>query len=172
MSLFVIVGGTGLVGRHVLTYLSEKGHNVLSLTRRPSSHLPKHVVEKVIDFDCFELSEQLPNCQHLFICLGTTINDAGSQEAFKKVDYTYALSIARMAKASGAKAVTLISSVGASRQSRSFYLKTKGELEEAILDLNFEQTHIFRPSLIIGKRARIRRFEHLVTIVFRLCTIF
>jgi uncharacterized protein YbjT (DUF2867 family) len=101
----------------------------------------------------------LPKCDHVFICLGTTIKIAKSKENFKKVDLDYPLAIAQKALDSGAKKLTLISSVGADSQSNNFYLRTKGELEDAILELGFESVNIFRPSFLIGQGGRQRAFS-------------
>ena len=101
----------------------------------------------------------LPKCDHVFICLGTTIKIAGSQENFRKVDFEYCLSIAKKAKESGAQTLSLVSSIGANSSSKNFYLKTKGELEEAIQSLGFSTVNIFRPSFLVGERSEKRLAE-------------
>ena len=101
----------------------------------------------------------LPKCDNIFICLGTTIKIAGSQENFRKVDFEYCLSIAKKAKESGAQTLSLVSSIGANSSSKNFYLRTKGELEEAIQDLGFLTVNIFRPSFLVGERSEKRMAE-------------
>ena len=98
----------------------------------------------------------LPSCDHVFVCLGTTIKIAKSKENFKIVDLDYPLAVAQKALDSGAKKLTLISSVGANSKSKNFYLRIKGELEDAILELGFESVNIFRPSFLIGQGGRYR----------------
>jgi len=155
----IIAGSTGLIGGNVIKVLSNKNQSAIALTRRSIPNLAPHVTEMVIDFDDFEKNGSLPSCNNVFICLGTTIKTAGSKENFRKVDINYCLSIAKKAKESGAETLSLISSIGANSSSRNFYLKTKGELEEAVQELGFSTVNIFRPSFLVGKRSEKRLGE-------------
>ena len=159
MSISIVAGSTGLIGRNVIKALSNKNQSVVALTRRSISNLPHNITELIIDFDAFEKHGSLPPCSNVFICLGTTIKTAGSKENFRKVDIDYCLSIAKKAKKSGAETLSLISSIGANSSSKNFYLKTKGELEEAIQDLGFSTVNIFRPSFLVGERSEKRMAE-------------
>jgi len=156
MTTSIIAGSTGLVGSNILRFLSENNHNTIALLRSPIKQLPSNTEELIIDFDSLLNEGSLPSCDHVFICLGTTIKIAKSKDNFKKVDLDYSLAVARKALDSGAKKLTLISSVGADSKSKNFYLRIKGELEDAILDLGFESVNIFRPSFLIGKGGRHR----------------
>ena len=156
MTTSIIAGSTGLVGSNILRFLSENNHNTIALLRSPIKQLPSNTEELIIDFDAFLNEGSLPRCDHVFICLGTTIKIAKSKDNFKKVDLDYPLAVARKALDSGAKKLTLISSGGADSKSKNFYLRIKGELEDAILDLGFESVNIFRPSFLIGKGGRRR----------------
>ena len=155
----IVAGSTGLVGKNVLNELSINGNKVVALSRKPITDLPKNVEALEIDFDTFVIDGKLPPCINIFICLGTTIKAAGSKDNFKKVDLDYNLSIAKKAKESGAKTLSLISSIGANSSSKNFYLKTKGELEEAIQNLDFSTVNIFRPSFLVGERSEKRLVE-------------
>jgi len=161
----IIAGSTGLIGGNVIKVLSNKNQSAIALTRRSIPNLPPHVTKMVIDFDDFEKNGSLPSCNNVFICLGTTIKTAGSKENFRKVDINYCLSIAKKAKESGAETLSLISSIGANSSSRNFYLKTKGELEEAVQELGFSIVNIFRPSFLVGKRSE-KRFIEKIAIKF------
>ena len=156
MTTSIIAGPTGLVGSNILRFLSRNNHNTIALLRSPIKQLPSNTEELIIDFDTLMNEGSLPRCDHVFICLGTTIKIAKSKDNFKKVDLDYPLAVARKALNSGAKKLTLISSVGADSKSKNFYLRIKGELEDAILDLGFESVNIFRPSFLIGKGGRRR----------------
>ena len=156
MTTSIIAGPTGLVGSNILRFLSENNHNTIALLRSPIKQLPSNTEELIIDFDSLLNEGSLPSCDHVFICLGTTIKIAKSKDNFKKVDLDYPLAVARKALDSGAKKLTLISAVGADSQSNNFYLRTKGELEDAILELGFESVNIFRPSFLIGQGGRHR----------------
>jgi len=159
MGTSIVAGSTGLVGKNVLNELSINGNKVVALSRKPITDLPKNVETLKIDFDTFVIDGKLPPCINIFICLGTTIKAAGSKDNFKKVDLDYNLSIAKKAKESGAKTLSLISSIGANSSSKNFYLKTKGELEEAIQNLGFSTVNIFRPSFLVGERSEKRLVE-------------
>lgn len=96
------------------------------------------------------------------ICaLGTTIKQAGSQAAFRRVDLAYPLQIAQLAKAQGAKRFMLVSALGAHARSRVFYNRVKGELEDAIRAIGFEHVSVAQPSLLVGERAEVRLGERI-----------
>ena len=165
MAISIIAGSTGLIGRNILEILCNKQESVIALTRRPISDLPINANQLVIDFDSFDKNGSLPPCNHVFICLGTTIKKAGSQENFRKVDIDYCLGIAKKAKESGAETLSLISSIGADSTSKNFYLRTKGELEEAIQEFQFPVVNIFRPSFLVGQRSE-KRFSEVIVLKF------
>ena len=159
MTNSIIAGSTGLIGGKVIEVLSKQKQCAIALTRRSIPNLPPEITEMIIDFDAFEKNGSLPSCKNVFICLGTTIKTAGSKENFRKVDINYCLSIGKKAKESGAETLSLVSSIGANSSSKSFYLKTKGELEEAVQELGFLTVNIFRPSFLVGERSEKRLTE-------------
>ncbi len=128
MPTTIIAGSTGLVGSNILRRLSDNDHSVIALARKSIPDLPSNTEELIIDYDSLLNNGSLPNCDHVFICLGTTIKIAKSKKNFIKVDLEYALAVATKAHESGAKKLTLISSVGADSNSKNFYLRVKGEL--------------------------------------------
>ncbi|WP_199698882.1 Rossmann-fold NAD(P)-binding domain-containing protein [Oleomonas cavernae] len=127
MTTLLLVGATGLVGQHTLALAlaDPRVTKVVAPTRRPLPAGPK-LENPVVDFDA--LPEDAPWWQAgAVICtLGTTQKIAGSQAAFRKVDYDYPLAVARLARRHSTPAYALTSSVGASARSPSFYLRTKG----------------------------------------------
>jgi len=157
----IVLGSTGLIGKHLLTYLGEKDLNVIAITRRSIKDIPKNASPMIIDFDEFLDQGHLPDCEHIYICLGTTIKKAGSQESFKKVDLDYCLGFAKKARESGASAISVVTSVGANANSKNFYLKTKGKLENEIKAMGFDSVNIFQPGLLLGNRDEIRPLEFL-----------
>ena len=159
MAISLVVGGTGLVGSHVLNQLALVEECPVAILRRRPNDLPDNVKAIEVDFDELLTSGDLPQCDHLYLCLGTTIKTAGSQTAFRNVDFNYCLGIAQMAAKSGASVISLVSSVGADANSKNFYLRTKGQLEEAIKLLNFSSINIYRPGLLIGDRQEKRSAE-------------
>ena len=157
----IVLGSTGLIGKHLLTYLGEKDSSVIAITRRSINDLPKNVSTMIIDFDEFLVQGHLPDCEHIYICLGTTIKKAGSQASFKKVDLDYCLGFAKKARESGATKISLVTSVGADADSKNFYLKTKGQLENKIKAVGFDSVNIFQPGLLLGNRDEVRPLEFL-----------
>ena len=172
MTTSIIAGSTGLIGRNVIEVLSNKKQSAIALTRRSIPNLPPNVTEMIIDFDAFEKIGSLPSCNNIFICLGTTIKIAGSQENFRKVDLDYCINIAKKAKESGAETLSLISSIGANSSSKNFYLRTKGELEESIQELGFSTVNIFRPSFLVGERSEKRLVEKIAIKLAKIIDLF
>jgi uncharacterized protein YbjT (DUF2867 family) len=119
---------------------------------------PPSVTQKTISFDSLSPAD-FAGVNDVFCALGTTIRKAGSQQAFRRVDLDYPLAAATLARQAGATQFLLVSSVGADPRSKNFYLRTKGELEQAIAQLGFGALHIFRPSLLLGKRGEFRPGE-------------
>ena len=155
----LVIGSTGLIGKKLIFELSKKDSEVIAIARRSISNLPENVSLLEINFDDFLENGSLPSCDHIYICLGTTIKKAGSQSEFKKVDFDYCVSFAKKAREAGATKISLVSSVGANPFAKNFYLKTKGEVEEEIKKIDFQYINIFRPSLLLGRREENRFLE-------------
>ena len=155
----LVIGSTGLIGKKLIFELAKKDTEVIAITRRSISKLPENVNLLKLNFDNFLKNGSLPSCDHIYICLGTTIKKAGSKNEFKKVDFDYSISFAKKAREAGATKISLVSSVGANKCAKNFYLKTKGEVEEEIKKIDFQSINIFRPSLLLGNREESRFLE-------------
>ena len=155
----LVIGSTGLIGKKLIFELAKKDSEVIAIARRSINNLPENVSLLDINFDDFLENGSLPFCDHIYICLGTTIKKAGSQSEFKKVDFDYCVSFAKKARDAGATKISLVSSVGANPFAKNFYLKTKGEVEEEIKKIDFQYINIFRPSLLLGRREENRFLE-------------
>ncbi|PTY03782.1 oxidoreductase [Opitutaceae bacterium EW11] len=155
-----IAGASGLVGSFCLKHLLDSPvySRVVAVARRelPIQH-PK-LTQALVNFAVLDPS---PGVDDVFCCLGTTIRQAGSREAFRRVDFGYVVSLAEAAVHSGANQFLVVSSVGADPASPNFYLRVKGEMERAILQWPFAAVHLFRPSLLIGPRRQFRFAERL-----------
>jgi len=156
----LLAGATGLVGRHLLSLLLDDRDvaEVVALTRRPLATPHPKLQQGVVDFDQLT-SFVLPPVDDFYCCLGTTIAQAGSQQAFREVDLVYPLTIARMALAAGATRCLFVSAMGANARSRVFYTRIKGEAEEDLARLPFQSVFAFRPSLLAGERTVFRAGE-------------
>jgi uncharacterized protein YbjT (DUF2867 family) len=160
----ILAGATGLVGRKILDGLlaDETVAEVHSLGRRapPVRHpkLRSHVVD-------FTAPPPLPMADEAYLALGTTMKAAGSQKAFRAIDYDANLAVAKAALAAGVKKLGLVSAMGAAANAKIFYNRVKGDLENALTQMPFEGLVIARPSLLVGDRETIgqpsRRGERL-----------
>jgi uncharacterized protein YbjT (DUF2867 family) len=157
----LIVGSTGLIGNYCLQFLLDEPSykRVTALVRRPMDIAHAKLEQHVIEFDDLETMGSLFYVDDVYCCLGTTIKNAGSQEAFRRVDFTYPVKIAALTQHCGAKQFLIVTSLGADPHSRIFYSKVKGETEEAIRKMSIPALHIFRPSLLLGKRKEQRTAE-------------
>lgn len=157
----ILLGATGLVGGHCLELLIEDDRygKVVSLGRRKTGREHYKLEEHSVDFERLDDYAQLLSGDDLFCCLGTTIKKAGSQAAFRQVDYAYVKEAARVASAMGTTQFLLVSALGANSRSRIFYNRTKGEAEEAVAQFPFSSVQLFRPSLLLGERAEFRLGE-------------
>ena len=112
-----------------------------------------------------ELQERHASADDVFCCLGTTIKQAGSQEAFRRVDYDYPVALAQAAARDGAKRLLVVSALGADARSKIFYNRVKGEMEAAVRAAGVPKTYFFRPSLLSGPRAEPRMGERVGLVV-------
>jgi len=154
----LLFGASGLVGGFVLQELLRHRayQRVHSFGRRKLDIQHERLQQHLIDFDQLEAHKQWFLGQDVFSCLGTTMAKAGSREAFRKVDYTYALQTARLAAEQGASQLMIVSSAGADPDGLFFYSRVKGEVEEAVRKLPFWALHIFQPSILLGPRREQR----------------
>jgi len=159
----LLVGSTGLVGREVLKLAlasPEVAQVVAPVRRRLEPHAK--LVAPVVDFDRLPAQEPWWQADAVICTLGTTIKVAGSQEAFRKVDYSYPMAVARLARQHGTPTFVLNSALGADAGSRVFYNRVKGEVEHGVRSLGFETLVIARPGLIGGAREEFRLGEKIL----------
>ena len=170
MKTALIAGATGLVGKQCLYQLLESNNHskVVALVRKPLNIKNEKLTEVIVDFDSLANYANQMKCDDVFCCIGTTIKKAGNQEAFKLVDYTYNLEVAKICSENGANKLMLVSTLGADSHSSIFYNRIKGELEEAVVKLNYASVYCFRPSLLLGNRSEFRFGELMAKWTMRL----
>jgi len=165
----VLAGATGLIGGQLLELLikEDRYSKVIALSRKP---LPvRHPKLENIIVQANELEKlSLITADEVFCCLGTTIKQARTKEAFRKIDFDYPLELAKRLKTNGASKFLLVSALGANKNSSIFYNQVKGEVEEAIGDVAFAYYHIFRPSLLLGERKEVRSGEDAAKIFYKI----
>jgi uncharacterized protein YbjT (DUF2867 family) len=152
----LLAGAAGLVGGLALDGLLEAPDfsRVFAVTRRPLGREHSRLANRIVQFEQIESQLKGVTCHVALCALGTTIREAGSQEAFRRVDVDAVLAFARAAKAAQAQRFIVVSSVGADPNSKNFYLRTKGEMEQALIGIGFPCLDILQPSLILGWRTR------------------
>ena len=159
----VVFGGTGLVGRELINQLigREDYENIIAVLRIPLPFSDTKLEQLILpDFShLLQLKGELKATDY-FCCIGTTIKKAGSQEAFRLVDFGIPKDIASLAESLSVTNFVLISSIGADASSSNFYLRTKGEMENTVRDLYSGNLKIVRPSLLMGKRKEYRFGEN------------
>jgi len=153
----LIAGSTGFLGSKILNFLYKEDQKIYCLSRRKSEINSINIEDIIIDFDTIN-NLSLPKIDHVYLCLGYELRawelismPERKKDPFYKVDYEYTLNIAKKAEEVGATSISLVSAVGANKNSESFYLKTKGDLEEEIKKLNFETINIFQPGHLAGR---------------------
>lgn len=163
MKKALVFGATGFIGSHLLPMLlaSADYDRVTIVVRRDPGLAHAKLVTLVGDLDALpELADRI-EADDVFIALGTTKAKAPDAVAYYRVDHDYPVRAAAVAQARGATGVFLVTVVGANAGSSVFYVRTKGEAERDVIALGIARTHIFRPSLLLGKREENRPLERL-----------
>jgi uncharacterized protein YbjT (DUF2867 family) len=157
----LLLGATGLVGSFLLRRLLESDAytRVTVWVRRKLEQAHPKIRCEVVNFE--RLHERRIEAEDVFCCLGTTIKKAGSQAAFRQVDYDYPVALAIAAAGGGARRLLVVSALGAHPDSRVFYSRVKGEMEIAVKAAGVPTTIFFRPSLLSGPRQEVRRGERI-----------
>jgi uncharacterized protein YbjT (DUF2867 family) len=163
--IVLLAGASGLTGGYALEALlaAPDVSRVLGVSRRPLAREHPRLANRIVQFERLEAQLQGTSCDAALCCLGTTQRKAGSQQAFRAVDVDAVLAFARVARAGGARRFVVISSVGAERASRNFYLRTKAEMEAGVEAMGFPSLDILQPSLLLSWRSEMRPLELLAT---------
>jgi uncharacterized protein YbjT (DUF2867 family) len=170
MKTAIVLGASGLVGTelvHQLLNTTEYGKIKIFVRRSVNISNPK-LEEHIIDFDNLPAWKNDLVGDTLFSCMGTTLKTAGSKEKQYKVDHTYPFQCIEAAIQNGIKQIVLVSSIGAKASSSNFYLRMKGELEDAIKQLNPDNFIVFRPSILDGNRVENRPAEYKAIQIMRI----
>lgn len=166
----LLAGGTGLVGSHLLALLveSQAFDEIKVIQRKEGDIQNKDVSAIIVDYNCLsDFREQL-SADVIFCCLGTTMKKAGSKDQFYKVDYTYPYELAKLSSENGSRQFNIITASGADSGSYFYYNRVKGEIENALRGMMFQNLNIFRPSLLLGQRNEQRFGEQIGAAVAKL----
>lgn len=159
----VVIGASGLIGSHVLNILLEDDYynHIRILVRKELPFIHQKLEQRIVNFDdVYDFKNQLGKGDVIFCCIGTTQKRVkGDNVAYEKIDHDIPVNAAQIGYSSGFKKFVIVSSVGANENSSNFYLRLKGKTETDIKKIPFEYIGIFRPSMLLGKRNEVRRFE-------------
>jgi uncharacterized protein YbjT (DUF2867 family) len=160
MKDLLLVGATGLVGQSVLRHALADSRigKIVAVTRKPLPPQPK-LENPLVDFDALPADAPWWKVDGGICTLGTTMRQAGSHLAFRKVDVEYPLAVAKLLRDNGAQSFAFNSSIGANPKARAFYMRVKGEVEQRLIAGAFPSLTLVRPSGILGPRKPNRRWE-------------
>jgi uncharacterized protein YbjT (DUF2867 family) len=161
MKKAIVFGSSGFVGSHLLGELlnSPNYEQVTVVVRKKLDINHPKLVTLIGDYSSLPALESDISADEIFIALGATRATSPEKGKYYQVDHDYPVLAARIAKARGAKSIFIVTAVGANPDSRFFYVRTKGETERDIIALDFDHTHIFRASMIMGNRTENRPLE-------------
>ena len=164
-----LIGATGLIGNYLLDELLNDPffNTVRILIRRPLDISHPKLEKKIVDFnDSDSILVALSNSDVVFCSIGTTQRKVkGDKDAYRKIDFDIPVKVARFCKMTGCEKFILVSSVGANSKSKSFYLKLKGEVEDAVESVGLNSVHIMRPSMLLGDRKESRFGESIGKVI-------
>ena len=171
----VLFGGTGLTGGCLLNLLKNDSDfkSIIVVSRKTLTYSSNKISNKVIDFsDPVEIESCIRKDSIVFSCIGTTQAQVkGDKKKYREIDFDITLNIANACKKLSAKKFLFISSGGANSSSSNFYLKLKGEIEDAVIKTKNNSLFILKPSLLLGKRNNSRFMENIGQIIMPLFSI-
>lgn len=170
MKTALIIGSTGLIGSQLLELLLESKEyaTIITFVKRDSGIQHPKLKQHIIDFDKPDDYHNFVVGDDFFCTIGTTIKNAGSQGAFRKVDFEYPKLFANIALKNNIKQFLIISSLGADAISGNFYFKTKGEIQDFLINCKFESVTVLQPSLLLGDRKEFRFGEKIGSFFMKL----
>ena len=174
MKTALIFGSSGLIGSELLNAITQNNnYNKIKLFVRSAQNSNDPKVEVIqIDFNNLEKHKDSVVGHDCFFCIGTTRKDTPDKNEYRRVEYNIPVDIAKIAKSNSVNSFVYVSSIGASPNSSSSYLKNKGQVEEELTNLNFPKLAIIRPSGLLGNRKAFRLGERIGIFVVEVLSIF
>jgi uncharacterized protein YbjT (DUF2867 family) len=163
----ILAGASGSIGSSLLQHLLESDAftEVLILVRKDLGIIHPKLKQLILNFEDINQYAAKITGDVVFCCLGTTKKNTPDEEEYRKIDYQYPLDLAWIAQVNGATGYHMISSIGADKDSNVFYTRTKGEVERDLKAVPFKSLHIYRPSLLNGKRNKKRLAEEIMNLI-------
>lgn len=164
----MVLGASGLIGSETVNLLlnNNKYKTVYAISRKGIAIDHPKLIQILADSD--SIANKIADLQidHFFSCIGTTANKTPDKKEYYAIDLEYPKRVANILHHNGCEIMCLVSSIGANSSSNNFYLKLKGDTEEAIQAIGFKSLHIFRPSLLLGERKEFRLLESISQIIY------
>lgn len=149
----LLFGATGLIGSHLLQQALAAGElHVTAVTRRPLPVRHEHLTNLVTDFSRFDAHDWPQQVDVAFSCLGSTLKQAGSREAFHAIDHDLVVRCAQWSSRLGAQHFLAVSAIGVGRRSPVYYNRVKAETEQDLAAIGFRRLTLMQPSLLLGER--------------------
>ena len=170
----IVIGATGLTGRLLVSKLiGDDSYKTIKLFSRRSSEIASPKIEEYVG-DVLHLEQFKKDffADEVFVCVGTTSARTKDRRVYHAIDFGIPVSAARMAKENSIPVFMVISALGSNPGSRIFYNRTKGEMEQAVLEQEISSTYILRPSLILGQREEGRFGESLGAVFLKVLQVF
>lgn len=161
MKKAIIFGASGFIGSYLLEdLLKNPDYEQITVVVRKDLNINNPKLKTLIgDFNSLPSIKENLIADEIYIAIGTTKKSVPNEDQYYQIDHDYPVLAAKFARQNGAKSVFVVTAVGANAKSNIFYIKTKGEIERDIIALNFDHTHIFRPSMLMGNRKEHRAME-------------
>lgn len=161
MKKAVLFGASGFIGSFVLEELLQSADYdwITIVVRKPLNINHPKLITRVGDFYSLPGLKDEIVADDIFLTLGTTLKHTPDKAAYYQIDHDYPVLAASMAKGNGAASVFIVTAIGANAHSKIDYVRNKGETERDIIALDFDHTHIFRPSMLMGNRKENRPIE-------------
>lgn len=166
----ILLGATGATGSELLQLLlNDHRYDTVKLFSRKVSGI-KHPKVKEYVIDMFDLEKHAADFTGdvVFCCIGTTKAKTPDTDTYYKIDYGIPVAAATLAALNGIESYIVISALGADKNSGIFYNRTKGQMQEAVLEQGIPNTHILQPALIVAERPENRLGEKIASAVFKL----
>lgn len=170
----IVLGGTGLTGALLLSRLvaDNSYSNIKMFSRKASGNTSPKVREFIGDMLQLEQFKEDFTADEVFCCIGTTSAKTKDRTLYRAIDFGIPRAAAQLAKVNNIPTFLVMSSLGANIKSKVFYSRTKGEMEQAVLDQGIPHTYILRPSLILGERKEKRFGEGVGAVLLKLSHLF
>jgi len=166
----IILGATGLTGSILLEkLLNDNRYKTIKLfSRKEIDDLPSKVIQytgNLLELENFKAGF---TADEVFCCIGTTAKKTPNKETYKKIDFGIPVTAAKLSKENNISTFSVVSAIGANPKSSVFYSKTKGEMEQEVLQQNILNTYILQPSIIGGNRNESRIGEKIGLVLFKI----